>query len=77
MLRGVGFVVVLMLAVGFAVMLYLVIRHFHHKWKWQDKVNEDKLRKSILSEFDIQYEVDDKGFVRPQKRSERGHAPLM
>jgi len=45
--------------------LYLIVRAFHRKWKWQDKVNENNLRRAMLEEFNIDYEVDSEGFVRP------------
>lgn len=61
------------IAIGALVAMYLIIRSFHHHWKWQNKVNENRMRKAMLEEFDIQYEVDDKGFVVPVKRADRGH----
>lgn len=45
--------------------LYLIVRKFHRKWKWQDRVNENNLRRAMLEEFNIDYEVDQEGFVRP------------
>lgn len=54
--------------------LYLIIRHFHRKWKWQDKVNENNIRRALLDEMDVQYEVAPDGFIRAVKRSERGHS---
>lgn len=57
--------------------LYLLIRHFHRKWKWQDVANENAIRRAMLEEVDIQFEVADDGFIRPMKRSDRGHpSPL-
>lgn len=54
--------------------LYLLVRHFHRKWKWQDTVNENAIRRAVLDEMDVQWEVSPEGFVRPVKRSER-HGP--
>lgn len=56
--------------------LYLVVRHFHHKWKWQDAVNENAIRRAVLDEMDVQWEVSPDGYVRAVKRSERGHAGI-
>ena len=53
--------------------LYLLVRHYHRKWWWQDQVNENALRRAILEEADIQFEVAPDGFVRPVKRSVRIH----
>lgn len=74
MLRGVGLVVVVMFAFSMMVGLYLIVRHFHHKWKWQNKVNENNIRRSLLEEIDIQWEVDPNGFIQPVRRKDRGHA---
>lgn len=75
MLRGVGLVVFMMFAFSLLVGLYLLVRHFHHKWKWQNKVNENNIRRAVLEEIDVQYEVGENGFIRAVKRAERGHVP--
>lgn len=51
--------------------LYLVIRSFHRKWKWEDQVHENAIRKGILEELDVQYEVDKDGIIiaRSRKKS--------
>lgn len=73
-----GKVIVLGLATALAPILitalYLLVRHFHRKWKWQDRVNENSIRQALLDEMDVQWEVDTEGFIRPVKRSARGHA---
>ena len=64
--------VLLLLAVsGSFVGLYLLIRHYHRKWWWQDQVNENAMRRAIMEEAEIQFEVNEEGFVRPVKRSDR------
>lgn len=45
--------------------LYLIIRHFHRRWHWQDEVNLNNMRRALMQELDIAYEVDEKGFVKP------------
>jgi len=45
--------------------LYLIIRQFHRKWHWEDQVHENTIRKELMNELAIQYEVDDKGFAQP------------
>lgn len=57
--------------------LYLLIRHYHRHWRWQDKVNENAMRRAVLEEADVQFEVASDGFIRPVKRSDRGHQPIM
>lgn len=56
--------------------LYLLVRHFHRKWKWQDKVNENAMRRAILEEADVQFEVAPDGFIRPVQRARR-HASAI
>jgi hypothetical protein len=73
----IGIVVGILLAISFLTALYLIVRSFHHQWKWQNKVNENRMRRAVMEEFDIQYEVDEKGFVAPVKRSGRGHRSPM
>lgn len=75
MLRLLVGVLLLLLSAGTLTGLYLLIRHYHRKWWWQDQVNENAMRRAILEEADIQFEVAEDGFVRPIKRSERGHSP--
>jgi hypothetical protein len=45
--------------------LYLILRTYHRRWKWQDEVNRNNMRRELLNELDIKYEVDADGFVRP------------
>ena len=70
-MKLVAIVLGLLLSAGFLTFLYLMVRHFHRKWRWQDKLNENALRKAILEEADVQFEVATDGFIRPVKRSER------
>lgn len=69
------FLSVLLVLAGAGVLtgLYLLVRHYHRQWKWQDKVNENAMRRAILEEADVQFEVAQDGFIRPVRRSERGH----
>lgn len=53
--------------------LYLTVRHYHRKWYWGDKANENSIRRAVLDEIDVQWEVDGEGMVRPVRRSEYGH----
>ena len=64
------FYVLIMIVAIVATTLYLVIRHFHRKWWWQDKVNESRMRQAVLDEFNVQYEVDEQGVIRPTRKRE-------
>jgi hypothetical protein len=72
-MKLVAIVAGVMLAIAVLTALYLLVRSFHHQWKWQNKVNENSLRRAVLEEADVQFEVAPDGFIRPIKRSERGH----
>lgn len=74
-MKALVFVAALSLVVCCATFLYILVRHFHRQWYWQDKVNENNIRRNLMDELDIQYEVDEKGFVRPVSRKDRGHRP--
>lgn len=63
----IGVCIVISVFVG----LYLVVRSFHRKWRWQDQVNENNLRRAILEEIDVQWEVAPDGFVRAARRKGR------
>jgi hypothetical protein len=76
MLRFFLGVLLLLAGSGALTGLYLLVRHFHRKWKWQDQVNENAMRRAILEEADIQFEVGPDGFVRPVKRKERERVGL-
>lgn len=73
MLRFFLGVVILLATAGCFTGLYLLIRHYHRQWWWQDRVNENELRKAIMEEADVQWEVAPDGFIRPVKRSQYGH----
>lgn len=45
-----------------AVSLYLLIRHFHRKWRWQDRVNANTITQASLD--DATCEVLPDGQVR-------------
>lgn len=74
MAKGIGLIFGAALAISLLTGLYLLVRHFHHKWKWQNKVNENRMRQAVLEEADVQFEVAPDGFIRPVQRSRRGHS---
>ena len=48
------------------------IHSMQRRWKWEDQVHQNAMRKGLMEELDIQYEVDEDGFVKPiigQKRA--------
>lgn len=71
MLLMLGWVLVFLMVVAALTGLYLLVRHFHRRWKWQDKVNENAMRRAVLEEADVQFEVAPDGFIRPVPRSQR------
>lgn len=46
--------------------LYLIVRSRHRKWEWEDQVHQNTMRRELMNEMDIEYEVDEKGFVTPK-----------
>jgi hypothetical protein len=44
---------------------YLLLRHFHRKWKWEDEVHKNQLLREAMQQAGLRYEVNDKGFVQP------------
>lgn len=47
------------------------IHSMRRRWKWEDQVHQNAMRKGLMDELNIQYEVDAEGFVKPvigQKR---------
>lgn len=71
-----GLILILGTMFGIALLtgLYLLVRSYHHQWKWQNRVNENRIRQAILEEADIQFEVAPDGFVRPVQRKRREYS---
>jgi hypothetical protein len=46
--------------------IYLVVRSFHRKWRYQDLIHQNNLRKELMAEMNIGYEVDEHGVARPK-----------
>lgn len=71
-----GIILILGAFAGIALLtgLYLLVRHYHHRWKWQNRVNENRIRQAILEEADVQFEVAPDGFVRPVQRRRREYS---
>lgn len=44
---------------------YLLIRHYHRKWYWEDEEHKAELLRDAMREAGISYEVDSAGQVRP------------
>jgi len=44
---------------------YIRLKSVHRRWKWEDQVHQNAMRKGLMEELDIQYEVDADGFVKP------------
>jgi hypothetical protein len=44
---------------------YVRIKGMRRRWRWQDQVNQNNMRRAIMEELDITYEVDNEGFVKP------------
>lgn len=42
------------------------------QWKWEDQVHQNAMRKGLMEELNIQYEVDEEGFVKPVIGQRRG-----
>lgn len=62
---------VIVLALGTVVALYLLIRHFHRKWRWQDRVNANTITQASLD--DATCEVLPDGQVRHTGRLKIDH----
>lgn len=56
------FVVAVILGIAAA---YLVIRHWHRKWYWEDEDRKAIMLRQAMHEAGISYTVDDSGGVRP------------
>ena len=44
---------------------YILLRHFHRKWYWDDEVRKNAMLKDAMRNAGIQFEVGPDGFVRP------------
>lgn len=44
---------------------YLLIRHVHRKWYWEDEVRKNAMLRAAFKEAGIAFEVNDDGFVSP------------
>lgn len=44
---------------------YILLRHFHRKWYWDDEVRKNALLKDAMRNAGIGFEVGPDGFVRP------------
>lgn len=62
MIKLIVLLLVIVLALGTVVALYLLIRHFHRKWRWQDRVNANTITQASLD--DATCEVLPDGQVR-------------
>lgn len=50
---------------------YIRLKGMRRRWRWEDQVHQNAMRRGLMEELDIQYEVDAEGFVKPvigQKR---------
>lgn len=50
---------------AFFVGLYLLVRHFHRKWYWEDENRKATMLQDAMKEAGIGYEVNPGGSVRP------------
>ena len=44
---------------------YLLIRHFHRKWYWEDEDRKNRMLKDAMRQAGIDYIVDDGGKATP------------
>lgn len=44
---------------------YLLIRHYHRKWYWEDEERKAEILRDAMREAGISYEVNGSGQVRP------------
>lgn len=62
MIKLIVLLLVIVMGLATAVGLYLLIRHFHRKWRWQDRVNANTITQASLD--DATCEVLPDGQVR-------------
>lgn len=50
MLKLIVLLLVIVVGLALAVSLYLLVRHFHRKWRWQDRVNANTITQAALDD---------------------------
>lgn len=74
MIKLIVLLLVIVLGLATAVGLYLLIRHFHRKWRWQDRVNANTITQASLDDATCEVlpdgQVRHTGRLNTKKRSE-------
>lgn len=73
MIKLIVLLLVIVSVLATTVALYLLIRHFHRKWKWQDRVNANTITQAALDDATCDVRPDGQVLHTGRLRKPRQH----